>query len=61
MKLIGLWIGLTVALVYGSGVGMVLCLKTDWDREVRKVMERMEKERVEDERHRDGVDRERAA
>jgi multidrug resistance protein, MATE family len=53
MQLMGLWIGLTVALVYSTVVGLWLCLKTDWDKEVRKVVERMEKERLVDERYRD--------
>ncbi|KAL5525226.1 ERC1_3 [Sanghuangporus sanghuang] len=46
----GLWIGLAVALSYCSVVGLCLCLKTDWGREVRKVEMRMEKERAESER-----------
>lgn len=59
MKLIGLWIGLTVALVYSAGVGMWICLRTDWDREVRKVVDRMEKERIQDEGDRAGAVQER--
>ena len=47
MELMGLWIGLTVALVYVSSVGLWLCtVKTNWEKEVRKVVARMEKERV---------------
>ncbi|ETW75964.1 multidrug flippase [Heterobasidion irregulare TC 32-1] len=41
MKLQGLWIGLTVSLVYCAVVGVHLCLATDWDVEVRKVMDRL--------------------
>lgn len=42
MGLSGLWVGLTVSLVYCAVAGTILALKTDWDREVRKVMERVE-------------------
>ncbi|GLB39336.1 putative MATE efflux family protein [Lyophyllum shimeji] len=41
MKLHGLWIGLTVSLVYCSLFGTLLCLRTDWDREVWKVAQRL--------------------
>lgn len=41
MELQGLWIGLTVSLVYCAVVGVHLCLATDWDVEVRKVMDRL--------------------
>jgi len=40
----GLWIGLTVSLIYCSLLGTILCLKTDWDHEVEKVRLRMRKE-----------------
>ncbi|KAF8079286.1 multidrug/Oligosaccharidyl-lipid/Polysaccharide flippase [Lyophyllum atratum] len=50
----GLWTGLAAALVYCSVIGTVLCFKTDWNREVVKVMERIAEEehlrRVEDDR-----------
>ncbi|EGO29178.1 hypothetical protein SERLADRAFT_456573 [Serpula lacrymans var. lacrymans S7.9] len=41
MELIGLWVGLTVSLVYCAGWGVYLCLKTDWQREVKKLMDRL--------------------
>ena len=46
MGLEGLWIGLTVALVYCAGCGVFLCLRTDWDEEVRKVIARVEAEQT---------------
>ena len=62
MELIGLWIGLTVALVYASAVGLWLCtVKTDWEKEVKKVVERMEKERVDDVRMRNETGQEQVA
>ena len=53
MRLMGLWIGLTFALVYCSVVGIWICVRTDWGREVRKVQARMEKERIQDAQMRD--------
>jgi len=45
MKLLGLWIGLTVALVYAALAGVWLSLTADWDKEVQKVQDRVERER----------------
>ncbi|KAL7284329.1 hypothetical protein ACG7TL_001615 [Trametes sanguinea] len=42
MQLHGLWIGLTVSLVYCAAAGVWLCLRTDWNREVEKVRVRLE-------------------
>ncbi|KAI0777513.1 MATE efflux family protein [Trametes elegans] len=42
MRLHGLWIGLTVSLVYCAAAGIWLCFRTDWDREVDKVRRRLE-------------------
>ena len=44
MNLSGLWVGLTIALVFTSGLGGPLALWVDWDHEVKKVMDRMESE-----------------
>ena len=44
MGLNGIWIGLSMAVVYLAAVGTYLSLKTDWDREVKKVVERMKEE-----------------
>lgn len=41
MGLHGLWIGLTVSLIYCSVFGTILCVRTDWDREVWKVTQRL--------------------
>ncbi|KAJ7138459.1 MATE efflux family protein [Mycena crocata] len=40
----GLWIGLTVSLVYCAVFGTMLCVRTDWDHEVRKVLARINAE-----------------
>ncbi|KAI6112391.1 MATE efflux family protein [Pisolithus thermaeus] len=39
--LFGLWWGLNIAMAYGSSIGLYLCLTTDWDKEVEKVVERL--------------------
>lgn len=43
--LIGLWAGLTVALIYCAILGVWISLRTDWDLEVQKVKNRAERER----------------
>ena len=46
MNLNGLWIGLTVSLVYASMIGVWICLRTDWEREVKKVQDRLEADKL---------------
>ncbi|KAG2073873.1 MATE efflux family protein [Suillus decipiens] len=41
MQLAGLWCGLTTALFYSSTLGIWICLRTNWKREVEKVAERL--------------------
>ncbi|KAG2366413.1 hypothetical protein BDR07DRAFT_1274548 [Suillus spraguei] len=41
MQLGGLWCGLTTALFYSSTLGIWICLRTNWKREVEKVAERL--------------------
>ncbi|CCL99774.1 uncharacterized protein FIBRA_01796 [Fibroporia radiculosa] len=41
MQLHGLWIGLTVSLVYCATIGVWICVRTDWNREVEKVKMRL--------------------
>ncbi|KAG6915212.1 hypothetical protein DXG01_012683 [Tephrocybe rancida] len=53
MQLHGLWIGLTVSLVYCSFFGTLLCLRTDWDREVAKVRSRLDEQDKGERRHED--------
>ncbi|KAG1807494.1 MATE efflux family protein [Suillus subaureus] len=50
MRLVGLWCGLTAALLYASTLGIWLCLRTNWKREVEKVAERL----AVDKKYRDG-------
>ncbi|KAI8986779.1 MATE efflux family protein [Trametes punicea] len=45
MQLHGLWVGLTVSLVYCAAVGVWICLRTNWEREVEKVRVRLEADR----------------
>lgn len=51
MELKGLWIGLTLALVYCAAVGVYLCLITDWQKEVEKVAVRLAADRKLEGRH----------
>ena len=41
MNLSGLWLGLTVALIYCAAFTVIICLKTDWQLEVLKVESRL--------------------
>ena len=43
--LYGLWIGLTCSLVYCSTIGSWVCIRTDWNKEVVKVIERLKEGR----------------
>ena len=45
MHLHGLWIGLTISLVYSAVAGVWIALRTDWDHEVEKVRVRLEADR----------------
>ncbi|KAF8189379.1 MATE efflux family protein [Pholiota molesta] len=40
----GLWLGLTFSLVYSAVIGTWMALRTDWDREVWKVTQRLKEE-----------------
>ncbi|CAA7268525.1 unnamed protein product [Cyclocybe aegerita] len=48
MGLHGLWIGLTVSLVYCSAVGTWVSVRTDWNKEVDKVRKRVREEEVQE-------------
>ena len=37
----GLWIGLTCSILYCATIGSWVCFRTDWNKEVVKVMERL--------------------
>ncbi|KAJ6548473.1 multidrug/Oligosaccharidyl-lipid/Polysaccharide flippase [Mycena capillaripes] len=41
----GLWIGVTISLMYCAGLGTWICMRTDWHEEVEKVRERLAGER----------------
>ncbi|PCH45028.1 MATE efflux protein [Wolfiporia cocos MD-104 SS10] len=45
LQLAGLWIGLTVSLVYCAAIGVWICVRTDWRREVEKVQRRLDVDR----------------
>lgn len=49
----GLWIGLTVSLIYCSVFGSILCLMTDWEHEVEKVRARVRAEERRDDQNED--------
>lgn len=43
----GLWLGLTFSLIYSAVIGTWICIRSNWPKEVRKVMARLkEEERV---------------
>jgi multidrug resistance protein, MATE family len=42
MGIYGLWIGLTVSLIYCSFFGTLLSVRTDWNREVWKAAQRLQ-------------------
>ena len=44
----GLWLGLTASLIYCAVLGTYLCLRTIWDREVKKAAERLKKDEAKD-------------
>ena len=44
MQIHGLWIGLTVSLIYCAMGGVWLCLRTDWKKEVQKIVDRIDAE-----------------
>lgn len=48
----GLWIGLTVSLVYCAVIGTYICVSTNWEKEVTKVTARLAKEDKDNERDR---------
>ncbi|KAF9224731.1 MATE efflux family protein [Gyrodon lividus] len=41
LRLFGLWWGLNIAILWQSSIGSYLCVTTDWQREVDKVMARL--------------------
>ncbi|TFY63208.1 hypothetical protein EVG20_g6409 [Dentipellis fragilis] len=51
MGLHGLWLGLTVSLVYSAVIGVYLCLSTDWNHEVKKVHNRLARDKQHQHQH----------
>jgi len=49
MGLLGVWVGLTVSLVYCAVLGIWLALRADWDHQVEKVYKRLASESEADE------------
>ena len=45
----GLWIGLTFSLIYSSILSSWVCFRTDWNKEVVKVIERLKEGRPNEE------------
>ena len=45
LELAGLWVGLTVSLVYCAVIGVYVCLRTEWAHEVQKVLDRLAKDK----------------
>ncbi|KAG2140585.1 MATE efflux family protein [Suillus clintonianus] len=41
MGLVGLWVGITVSLIYCSFWGTYLCITADWQKDVQKVLDRL--------------------
>jgi MATE family multidrug resistance protein len=41
MSLVGIWIGLAVALMYGSVIGVAIVWRTNWDQGVERVRQRL--------------------
>ena len=44
LGLVGIWMGLSISLLYNCIIGIYLIVRTNWEEEVRKVMERIERE-----------------
>ncbi|KAF8954512.1 multidrug/Oligosaccharidyl-lipid/Polysaccharide flippase [Flammula alnicola] len=42
----GLWIGMTISLIYCASSGILLCMQVDWDSEVQKVTKRLQSDKV---------------
>ncbi|KAF9476476.1 MATE efflux family protein [Pholiota conissans] len=42
----GLWIGMTVSLIFCAASGLYLCLRVDWDVEVKRAMQRIKRDKL---------------